>query len=782
MKNLFVSLFLTIRVIAVSAQPQLASPVSLWYNSPAQKWEEALPVGNGRLGAMVFGDPRSERLQLNEDSLWPGDPGWDNPPGNPEDLARIRAHLLAGENAQADALFVRQFSRKSIVRSHQTMGDLLIDLDHKDITDYERSLDLEQAIVWVRYRSKGALVEQTVFAAHPHQVLVVELKSEGGINAKLRLQRPKDEGHPTATTRVNQQGWLVMEGEVTQRGGVFESQPAPIEAGVRFQTCLSVEHEGGTVLAGADYLELKGVDRAVLYLVAGSSYYHTDYAAENLRNMAALVQAGYATVKAQHIEDHQQLFNRSRLYLPVEQHLDSLPVDQRLNRMQGGEQDLGMEALLYHYGRYLLIASSRPGTNPANLQGIWNQHITAPWNADYHLNVNLQMNYWPANLTTLDELNTPLFDYVDRLIENGRITARENFGCRGAFIPHATDLLAPTYLRAPTAFWGCSMGAGGWIVQHYWTHFAFTGDTVFLRKRAYPAIKAVAQFYSDWLMEDPRDGSLIAAPGTSPENQFIQPGGDTVATCLGSAMDQQVIAEVFTNYLEACRLLGVEEPLTRVISAQQQRLRPGFVLGTDGRILEWDREYQELEPGHRHMSHLYGFHPGTTVTERGTPELFGAVRKTLQYRLDHGGAGTGWSRAWLINFSGRLQDGAMAHEHIQLLFGRSMYPNLFDAHPPFQIDGNFGYTAGVAELLLQSHEAGLLRVLPALPPQWASGEVRGLGARGGLTVDLTWEEHQLKSMRIFPRYDQTIELVYPGGQQVLELEAGQVYEWSLRED
>lgn len=751
----------------------------LWYTQPAIEWEEALPVGNGRMGAMVFGNTQTERLQLNDDSMWPADLGWDNPPGTPEDLKQIRQHLFAGENARADALFVDRFSRKRILRSHQTMGDLFIELGHKNVTDYERSLNLDDAIARIRYRTGRALFEQTVFASHPQQAIVIELKSEKEINAKIRMNRPEDEGQPTASTRVNEQGCLVMDGEVTQRSGVFDSKPAPILNGVRFQTCLKVDHEQGEVVEGEDYLELKGVRRAVLYLVSNSSYYHEDYAAQNQRELAAIGQKDYKSIKSEHVRDHRALYRKASLDLKSNIALDSLPTDRRLERMKGGETDLGMEALLFHYGRYLLIASSRIGTNPANLQGIWNQHITAPWNADYHLNINLQMNYWPANLTSLDGLNGPLFDYLDRLVENGKKTAWENFGCRGTFLPHATDLWAPTFLRAPTAYWGCSVGAGGWMMQHYWEHFAFTGDTVFLRERAYPAIREVAQFYSDWLIEDPRDGTLISAPSTSPENQFIHPNGDTVATCLGSAMDQQVIAEVFDHYLKACALLGKENELQQTIQAQQKKLRPGFVLGSDGRILEWDREYQELEPGHRHISHLYGFHPGRSITQSATPDMFAAAKRTLDYRLENGGAGTGWSRAWLINCSGRLLDGDMAHEHIQLLFERSMYPNLFDGHPPFQIDGNFGYTVGIAELLLQSHEEGILRVLPALPTVWDEGSVKGLGARGGLSVDMSWEDNQLKVLKILPKHDQTIQLIYGEVQEKVNLSAGTPFEWTI---
>ncbi|WP_242204731.1 glycoside hydrolase family 95 protein [Aestuariivivens insulae] len=753
----------------------------LWYGQPAKNWNEALPLGNGKLGVMVFGNPINERIQLNDDSMWPADSkDWDAPEGNKDDLNAIRNLLFEGKNDKADSLFVAKFSRKKVVRSHQTLGDLFIDFEHQNITGYRRELDISKAIANVSYKADNQLVEEKIFVSHPNNVIAIQLTSQNnaGLNAKLRLSRPEDDGHPTAKTFTTEDNLLVMQGEVTQRKGFFDSKPYPILEGVRFETCLKVNSEGGTVTNGTDFLELKNVKKATLYIVSNSSYYFEDYKAQNQIDLKAIGSKSFETLAKVHVKDYQSLYSRLSLNLG-ENALDSIPTDKRLQRIKEGGVDPHLEALLFQYGRYLLISSSRVGTNPANLQGLWNEHITAPWNADYHLNINLQMNYWLADATNLGDLNAPLFDYIDKLVASGKTTAQTNFGCRGSFIPHATDLWAPTWLRAPTAYWGCSIGAGGWMMQHYWQHYEYTQDHKFLKQRVFPALHEVAQFYSDWLIEDPRDGTLVSAPSTSPENRFFNADGLPVATCLGSAMDQQVIYEVFDNYLKACDILQVDNGFVNKIKSQKAQLRPGFVLGSDGRILEWDREYKETEPGHRHMSHLYGFHPGSYVTKAETPELFDAVRKTLDYRLDNGGAGTGWSRAWLINCSARLLDGDMAHDHIQLLLQKSMSTNLFDLHPPFQIDGNFGYTAGVAEMLLQSHETNLVRVLPALPSVWKEGYVKGIKARGGLTFDIYWANNQLVKAVVTSNLDQTFNLIYGETSTPIDIKKGQTITFTL---
>ncbi|MCB0656646.1 MAG: glycoside hydrolase family 95 protein [Saprospiraceae bacterium] len=725
-----------------------AQDLSLWYRQPARVWEDALPIGNGRIGAMIFGDPEIEYLQLNDDSMWPGGPEWDNPPATRQDLDEVRRLLLLGEITAAENLYVQKFSRKSITRSHQTLGDLHLRLGHQDVTDYRRDLDLATGIATVSYQAGGYQVNQRMLASAPDRAIVLELTSTDpqGLTASIRLSRPGDHDHITSRTKINAELALQMRGQVTQLGGKLDNEPLPIDHGVQFDTRLGVWAPGAQTEVSGDSLTITGAPKITLYLVNNTSYYQSDFSAQSTIDLQAIQGKSFEELASRHIADHQQYFNRLSLDLGGAD-LTGIPTDQRLERVKQGGEDPGLEALLFQYGRYLLIGCSRPGTNPANLQGLWNRHIEAPWNADYHLNINIQMNYWPAEVTNLNELTTPFFDFIDKVIARGKSTARENYGMEGSVLPHATDLWAPAWLRAATPFWGSWLGAGGWLMQHYWQHFLYTGDQTFLRERAYPAMREVVAFYGDYLIEDPRDHSLVMAPSSSPENQYYLPDSTKATFCLGSAIDQEIVAEAFDHFIQASELLGRDDDLYRIIKEKRSRLRSGTVIGPDGRLLEWDRPYAEPEPGHRHMSHLYAFHPGDAITKTKTPDLYAAVKKTLQYRLDHGGAGTGWSRAWLINFSARLHDGNMAHDHIRLLLEKSITTNLFDMHPPFQIDGNFGFTAGIAEMLMQSHD-GRIEVLPALPDAWSTGSITGLKARGNFVVSIKWEDRQASEVTV----------------------------------
>lgn len=762
------------------AQHTLAQSL-LWYEKPASIWEEALPLGNGRLGTMVFGQTSTERIQLNEDSLWPGGPDdWGLAEGKPEDLELIRQLLFQGENKKADSLLVAKFSRKSIIRSHQTLGDLWLDLGHEQVSNYRRELDLDRALATVSYTVEGYDFSQKVFSSALDQAIVIRLESKHpkGINGKIRMSRPEDDVYPTVTVQATSNQTLQMEGEITQRRGQIDSKPSPILHGVKFQTIAFIENESGKTFQKGDHIEVEGVEVLTIKLVTNTSYYHQDFQRKNQEQLQNIKAKTFEELEQRHITDYQSLFQRVKFSLEEPNPLD-IPTDQRIERVKEGNSDLYLESLLFDFGRYLLISSSRPGTLPANLQGLWNRHIEAPWNADYHLNINLQMNYWPAEVTNLSELHEPFFDYMDQLILSGKKTARETYGMRGAALAHGSDLWHMTFLQAAQAYWGAWLGAGGWMMQHFWERYLFTQDKNFLRQRFLPAMEQVAAFYLDWLVPYPEDGKWVSSPSTSPENSFINAKGESVASTMGAAMDQQIIAEVFDHFMQASKILGYQSPVLDEVKSKRQNLRSGLRTGNDGRLLEWDQEYEEPEKGHRHMSHLYAFHPGNAITKNKTPDLFEAVKKTLDYRLAHGGAGTGWSRAWLINFSARLHDGEMAHEHIQKLIQQSLYPNLFDAHPPFQIDGNFGYTAGVAEMLLQSHD-GFIHLLPALPKGWKNGKITGLKARGNFTVNMEWKDGELKTASISAPIGGKAFLKYKGNLLEIDIEKGETFEFSLQ--
>ena len=736
--------------------------LQLWYDSPASIWEATLPLGNGRLGMMPDGNQSKENIVLNEITLWSGSVQDATNPTAREYLPQIRQLLLDGRNDLAQELMYEHFvcggvgsgygSGKDVpFGCYQVLGNLHLDFAETEYKEgpYQRSLNLRKALARTEFKGQ----KREYFTSFADDVGVIRIKSKKKTRVVIRIDRPER----FATTVDNDR--LVMRGTMNSGAEGID--------GMQYVAKIAVRSKKGTVVFEGDSIVLDNMKKVTLIFSAATDYFSEDPEKHCDSLLQQALDKRYRRLRKDHVRAYKRLFDRVSLQLGPVNDLPDIPTDERL-AASGTKDDPGLDALYYQYGRYLLISSTRPGQLPPNLQGLWANTVQTPWNGDYHLNINLQMNHWLAEPGNLAELHTPLIDFTRAIVPSGQTTARSFYGAEG-WTAHV--ICNPWHFTAPGEHpsWGATNTGGAWLCQHLWTHYLYNPNEKYLRE-IYPVMKGASDFFLSSMIREPSHGWLVTAPTTSPENAFYMPDGKTVVSvCMGSTMDNQLVRELFTNTFRAAEILGIDSVYCEQLKEAVQDLPPHRI-SSQGYLQEWLEDYRETDPQHRHVSHLYGLHPGVQISPATTPELAGACEQTLERRGD---GGTGWSRAWKINFWARLHNGERAYQLLKnLLSQESTYPNLFCAHPPFQIDGNFGGASGIGEMLLQSHQ-GTIRLLPAIPEAWSGGLFRGMKVQGNATVSCRWKNGQVRKVILESAQGGTYELEANGERVSVTLSPGE---------
>ena len=764
-------------ISAVFAQSSATSPLRMWYREPAQQWEACIPIGNGRLGAMPDGGIYRENIVLNDITLWSGSKQDADAPDAARFLPQIQQLLFEGKNAEAEALMYSSFVCKGAgsgygngsavpYGSYETLGTLHIDylygIDSARVkpTMYERALSLEDAVATTKYTLNNTTFRREYLASFNHDVMIIRLTADQRKKIAIALSIDRPERYTAS----------IVNGELQMTGQLNNGTDGK---GMRYRTRIKLVPTGGKITSENNQLRLTDADAVTIYISSSTDFRNPEFEKKTNDALMAAVGTKYDVEKAAHTRNYQQLFNRATVWLG-DNSAQSLPTDQRLQAFAKDANDPGLAVLYFQFGRYLLISSTRPGLLPPNLQGLWANTIHTPWNGDYHLNINIQMNHWPLHVGNLPMLNEPFHSLVAGLVEPGSKTARIYYNADG-WVAHVITNVWGYTSPGEHPSWGAFNTGSAWLCQMLWDHYTFTNDKIYL-EQLYPILKGSASFYLSTLVKDPATGWLVTSPSNSPENSFRLPDGKTANVCMGPTMDNQIIRTLFQYTTEASTILNKDEAFRKQLQDAAQKLPPTRI-ASDGRIMEWLQEYPETDIYHRHISHLWGLYPAEEITVEKTPALATAAKKTLNVRGD---GGTGWSLAWKVNLWARLHEGNHAHKLLQHLLnpvsntetnmqnGGGTYSNFFCAHPPFQIDGNFGGAAGIAEMLVQSHQ-GYIEFLPALPDVWGQGKYSGLCVRGGAQVSAEWKNSKLQQAEILATADNTFHIKVPAYSTKLKL-------------